>query len=74
MEEQKRLSSRYRGTASLCGLNHVALLLRRVNMPNDVVRETNNLVSGALGHLGESFSLGLIFKGVTGEVDAYRPY
>jgi hypothetical protein len=50
----------------------VAGLLVGVNMPDDVVRETNDFVSGALGHLCETFCLGLVLEGVAREVDAYQ--
>lgn len=47
----------------------VALLLLRVDMPDDVVRQTDNLLLGALGHLRETFRLGLVLKSIGGEVD-----
>jgi len=45
--------------------------LIRINMPNDVIREADDLVSGSPGHLGETFRLGLVFEGVAGEIDAF---
>lgn len=47
----------------------VARFLVRVDMPDDVVRETNDFVSGSLGHLCETLRLGLVLEGVGGEVD-----
>lgn len=41
-------------------------------MPNDVVGQTNDLVAGTLGHLGETLGFGLVLEGVRGEVDACR--
>ena len=41
-------------------------------MPDNVVGETNNPISSALGHLGEAFCFGLIFEGVGREVDAFK--
>lgn len=52
---------------SLC----VATLLLGVDVPDDVVGKTNDLVAGALGHLGETFGLGLVLESVAREVDAY---
>lgn len=40
-----------------------------VNVPDDVVWKTVDLVTGTLGHLRESFRLGLIFESVAREVD-----
>jgi hypothetical protein len=41
-------------------------------VPDDVVGETDDLVAGSFGHLGETFCLGLIFERVAGEIDAWR--
>jgi hypothetical protein len=38
-------------------------------MPDNVVGKTNHLVACAFGHLGESFGLCLVFKGIRREVD-----
>lgn len=48
----------------------IARLLVRVDVPDDVVGETDDLVSGAFGHFGEPFRLGLVFEGVAWEIDA----
>lgn len=48
----------------------VPWLLLGIDMPDDVVRKSDDLVPCALGHLGEPLSLGLVLKRVTGEVDA----
>lgn len=45
-------------------------LLVRVLVPDNVVGEANDGVTGALGHLGEAFRLSLVLKGVGREVDA----
>lgn len=47
----------------------VARLLIRVDVPHDVVGQTDDLVAGTLRHLGESFGLGLVLKRVRGEID-----
>lgn len=39
-------------------------------MPYDVVRETNDLITGTLGHLGKAFGLSLVFKSIRWKVDA----
>lgn len=61
-------------TARLVGLatSQVAGLLVGVDVPDHVVGQTDNLVAGALGHLGESLGLGLVLEGIRGEVDTYR--
>lgn len=48
----------------------VPWLLVRVNVPDDVVRETVDAVARALCHFGETFCLGLVLECVAGEVDA----
>lgn len=40
-----------------------------VDVPDNVVRETNDLVAGTLRHFGEAFRLGLVLKGVGWEID-----
>lgn len=50
-------------------VSQVAGLLVGVNMPDHVVGQSNDLIPGALGHLGESLGLGLVLEGVCGEVD-----
>lgn len=49
----------------------VSGLLVRINVPHNVVRETNDLLSSTLGHLCESLSLGLVLESVRREVDAW---
>ena len=51
-------------------LSRISGLFLCVDMPNNVVWKTDNLVLGALSHLGETFRLGLVFKCVAGEVDS----
>lgn len=46
------------------------LLLVRVDVPDDVVGETDDLVPGALGHFCESLGFGLVLECVGGEVDS----
>lgn len=48
----------------------VARLLVSVDVPDDVVGQSDDLVAGTLSHLGESFCFGLVLKGIRGEVDA----
>jgi len=45
-------------------------LLVRVDMPHDVVRQSDDLVACTLRHLCEAFGFGLVLKGVAREVDA----
>ena len=39
-------------------------------MPYYIVWQSIDAVAGALGHFGEALGLGLVFKGVTWEIDA----
>lgn len=48
----------------------VSGLLLSVNVPYDVVGQTDDTVTGALGHLGKALCLGLVLEGVTREVDS----
>lgn len=48
----------------------VAALLFGVDMPNNVIGKAVDLVAGALGHFSKSLCLGLVLKGIAGEVDA----
>lgn len=50
----------------------VARFFFGINMPDDVVWQADDLVSGPLSHFGEAFCFGLIFEGVAGEVDTYH--
>lgn len=50
-------------------ISQVSRLLFRVDVPDHVVGQTNDLVAGTLGHLGEALGLGLILESVGGEVD-----
>lgn len=52
-------------------ISQVAGLLVRVDVPDHVVGQTNDLVAGTLGHFSEALSLGLVLERVGGEVDAY---
>lgn len=56
------------GLVSLA-ISQVARLLVRVNVPDHVVGQTNDLVASTLGHLGEALGFGLVLEGVCGEVD-----
>ena len=42
----------------------VSGLLVRVYVPDNIVGQAEDLVACALGHLGKSFGLGLVFEGV----------
>ncbi len=50
-------------------LLQIARLLLRVDMPDNVVGQTLDLVTSAQGHLAKAFGLGLILEGVAGKVD-----
>jgi len=50
----------------------VARLLLRVDMPYDVVRQSNDFVAGALGHLRKAFRLSLVLESVGREVYSYK--
>lgn len=52
-------------------ISQVAGLLVRVNVPDNIVGQTNDLVAGTLGHLGEALGFGLVLESVCGEVDTY---
>lgn len=45
-------------------------LLGGVDVPDDVAGQADDLVPGPLGHLRETFRLGLVLEGVAREVDA----
>jgi len=47
-----------------CVSGCIAGLLIGVNMPDNIVRQTHDLVSSSLRHLGKAFSLGLVLKRV----------
>lgn len=40
-------------------------------MPNDIIRQANNLIPSAVGHGRKTLRIGLILKGVAGEVYTY---
>lgn len=40
-------------------------------MPNDIIRQANNLIPSAVGHRRKTLRIGLILKGVAGEVYTY---
>jgi hypothetical protein len=50
----------------------VSGLLFGVDMPYDIVRQTNDFVTSSLGHFGKAFRLGLVFESVAREIDAFR--
>lgn len=52
-------------------ISQVPRLLFRVDVPDNVVGKTNDLVASTLGHLGEALGLGLVLESVGGEVDTY---
>ena len=47
-------------------------LLIGIDVPDDVIRETDDLIPGSLGHLGKALCLGLVLERVAGEVDTFR--
>lgn len=49
----------------------VPLFLLRVDVPDDVVREPDDLVARSFGHLGETLCLGLVLECVAGEIDSW---
>lgn len=50
----------------------VARLLVRVDMPDNVVGQSDDLVSCPLRHLRESFCFGLVLESITWEVDTLQ--
>jgi hypothetical protein len=54
-------------TVHLCS---IAGFLVCIDVPDDVIRETYNLVASSLGHFGKAFSLRLILKCVCWEIDS----
>ena len=50
----------------------VARFLVRVDMPYDVVWQSNDFVTGTLGHLREAFSLSLVLERVGRKVYPYK--
>lgn len=42
--------------------SQVALFLLRIDMPNDIVRQSYHLISSSFGHLGEPFCFGLVLE------------
>lgn len=48
----------------------VSRLLVCVYVPDDIVRQTNNLITCSLCHLGEAFSFGLVLECIGREVDS----
>jgi len=49
----------------------VSGLLFGIDMPYNVVRQSNDLVTRSFGHFGKALSFGLVFESVTREVDAW---
>ena len=47
----------------------VLVLFIRINMPDNIVRQPNDLIPSLLGHPREPFCLGLVLESVRGEVD-----
>ena len=48
----------------------IPLLLLRIDMPNDIIRQAHDLVPSAVRHGREPFRVGLVLEGVAGEVYA----
>lgn len=51
--------------------NHLRVpgLLVRVDVPDDVIRQSVYSVACSLGHLGEAFCLGLVLEGIAWKID-----
>lgn len=58
----------------LDSLGSISRLLLRIYVPNDIIRQSINVISGSLRHLGKSFRLGLVLECITGEIDAGAMY
>lgn len=58
-------------TASVCWpTSKIALLLLGVNMPHNVVGQTNDLISSSFSHFSETLGFRLVLKSVAREVNA----
>lgn len=55
------LGANYQGLVGLA-LTKVARLFVRIDVPDNIVGQTNNLVSSALGHLGKALGFGLVLE------------
>lgn len=64
------ISPRHKQEKEVLQLRITGLLLG-VDMPDNVIRQAVNTISRPLCHLRKSFRLGLVFKGVAGEIDAW---
>ena len=40
-------------------------------MPNDIIRQANDLISSAVGHGSKTLGIGLVLEGVAGEIYTY---
>lgn len=51
-------------------ITQVTRLLVSVDVPYDIIGQSDDLIASTLSHLGESFRLSLVLKGVCGEINA----
>lgn len=49
----------------------ITLLFLRIDMPNDVIWQANDLISSTVGHGRKTLRIGLVLKGVAGEINTY---
>jgi hypothetical protein len=60
----------FTATQLICfSVTQIPRLLFRIDMPDHIVRQSNNLISSPLCHLGESLRLRLVFERVAREID-----
>lgn len=60
-------SKAYKANGLICFPVQMRLLVR-VDMPHNIVRQANDLVSSTLRHLGKAFGFGLVLESIAGEV------
>ena len=49
----------------------IPLLLLRIDMPNDIIRQADDLIPRPVGHGRKALRIGLVLEGVAGEVYTY---
>ena len=49
----------------------ITLLLLRIHMPNDIIRQANDLIPSPVGHGRKAFRIGLVLEGIAGEIYTY---
>ncbi len=60
-------------TMSATGLR-ITRLLFSVDMPDNIVRQTNNFIACSLGHFRETLCLRLVLECIAGEIDTCTYY